>query len=63
TIHEIDDPDLGPMTMQGPLFRLSDADAVIAHTGRPHGADTAAVLRDLGFSDERIAALRAGGDI
>ena len=40
-----------------------DADAVIAHTGRPHGADTDAVLRDLGFSDERIAALRAGGDI
>ncbi|WP_269451869.1 hypothetical protein [Tessaracoccus coleopterorum] len=25
------------MLMQGPLFRLSDNDGVIAHTGRAHG--------------------------
>lgn len=63
TIHEIDDPDLGRMKMQGPLFRLSDSEPVIAHTGHPHGADTDSVLHELGFDDERIAALRAGGDI
>lgn len=63
TLHRIDDPDLGPMLMQGPLFRLSDADAVIAHTGRPPGADTDAVLAGLGFDAHRIARLRAEGAI
>jgi crotonobetainyl-CoA:carnitine CoA-transferase CaiB-like acyl-CoA transferase len=63
TIHEIDDPELGRMAMQGPLFRLSDADAVIAHTGRAPGADTDAVLAELGFDEARIAALRAEGAI
>lgn len=63
TIHEIDDPELGPMLMQGPLFRMSDAHAVIASTGRPHGADTDAVLGELGFTAEQVAALRADGAV
>ena len=63
TIHEIDDPELGTMAMQGPLFRLSEHDAVIGHTGRAPGADTDAVLTELGFDEERIATLRAGGAI
>ncbi|MGW4487295.1 CaiB/BaiF CoA transferase family protein [Amycolatopsis sp. NPDC004368] len=63
TIHEIDDPELGPMLMQGPLFRLSDNDGVIGFTGRAHGADTDAVLKELGFSAERIAELREGGAV
>ncbi|QYN18344.1 CaiB/BaiF CoA-transferase family protein [Amycolatopsis sp. DSM 110486] len=63
TIHEIDDPELGPMLMQGPLFRLSDNDGVIGFTGRPHGADTDTVLKELGFSAERIAELRDGGAV
>lgn len=63
TIHEIDDPDLGPMLMQGPLFRLSDHDAVIRHTGRAHGADTDQVLAELGFSPERVAQLREEGAV
>ncbi|WP_326834663.1 CoA transferase [Amycolatopsis rhabdoformis] len=63
TIHEIDDPELGPMLMQGPLFRLSDNDGVIGFTGRGHGADTDEVLKELGFSAERIAELRAGGAV
>lgn len=63
TIHEIDDPELGPMLMQGPLFRLSGHDGVIRHTGRPHGADTDEVLAELGFPAERIAALRAEGAV
>jgi crotonobetainyl-CoA:carnitine CoA-transferase CaiB-like acyl-CoA transferase len=63
TIHRIDDPDLGEMAMQGPLFRMSRDEASIAFTGRGHGADTETVLRELGYSDERVAALRADGSV
>ncbi|WP_423463588.1 CaiB/BaiF CoA transferase family protein [Promicromonospora sp. MS192] len=63
TIHEIEDPELGPMLMQGPLFRLSESDGVIGFTGRPHGADTDEVLGELGFSPARVAALRAEGAV
>ena len=63
TIHEIEDPDLGPMQMQGPLFRLSEQPGVIAFTGRPHGADTDEVLAELGRSPEQIAALRQDGAV
>jgi crotonobetainyl-CoA:carnitine CoA-transferase CaiB-like acyl-CoA transferase len=63
TIHQIDDPELGPMLMQGPLFRLSAAAAVIAHTGRKHGADNETVLAELGFTTEQIAAWRSEGAI
>nr|WP_042181658.1 CoA transferase [Kibdelosporangium sp. MJ126-NF4]CEL13460.1 L-carnitine dehydratase/bile acid-inducible protein F [Kibdelosporangium sp. MJ126-NF4]CTQ99148.1 L-carnitine dehydratase/bile acid-inducible protein F (EC 2.8.3.16) [Kibdelosporangium sp. MJ126-NF4] len=63
TIHEIEDPELGPTRMQSPFFRLSDNDGVIRFTGRPHGADTEAVLGELGFPPERVAELRAQGAI
>ncbi|MDQ0383123.1 CaiB/BaiF CoA transferase family protein [Amycolatopsis thermophila] len=63
TIHEIEDPELGPTLMQGPVFRLSGHDGVIAHTGRAHGADTDAVLDELGFSAADVARLRAEGAV
>jgi len=63
TIHSIEDPELGPTLMQGPLFRLSGNDGVISFTGRPHGADTDTVLSDLGFTADRIAALREEGAV
>jgi crotonobetainyl-CoA:carnitine CoA-transferase CaiB-like acyl-CoA transferase len=63
TIHEIEDPELGTTRMQGPLFRLSDNDGVIRFTGRSHGADTDAVLGELGFTPERIAELRTQGAV
>ncbi len=63
TIHEIEDPELGPMRMQGPLFRMTGSDAVIGFTGRSHGADTDAVLAGLGFTDEDVARLRAEGAV
>jgi crotonobetainyl-CoA:carnitine CoA-transferase CaiB-like acyl-CoA transferase len=61
TIHRIEDPDLGPMAMQGPLFRMSETPPEIRHTGRAPAADTAAVLAELGYDDDEIARLRAAG--
>ncbi|MBT2484717.1 MULTISPECIES: CaiB/BaiF CoA-transferase family protein [unclassified Microbacterium] len=63
TIHRIHDEDLGDMAMQGPLFRLSRDDATIAFTGRAHGADTDAVLGELGYSAAELTALREEGSI
>ncbi len=63
TIHTIVDEDLGEMRMQGPLFRLSDDEPVIAFTGRAPGADTDALLAELGYAPDEIDALRADGSI
>lgn len=63
TVHEIEDPELGPMLMQGPLFRLSERPGVVSFTGRPHGADTEQVLAELGFGAARIAELREAGAV
>lgn len=63
TVHRIEDPELGEMAMQGPLFRLSRDSATIAFTGRGHGADTDEVLGELGFGPADLARMRAGGSI
>ncbi|TCO59823.1 CaiB/BaiF CoA transferase family protein [Actinocrispum wychmicini] len=63
TMHEIEDPELGPTLMQSPFFRLSDNDGVIQFAGRPHGVDTDAILDELGFSATRVAELREQGAI
>jgi crotonobetainyl-CoA:carnitine CoA-transferase CaiB-like acyl-CoA transferase len=60
----VDDPDLGPMTVQSPVARLSETPAHIAHLGRSLGADTDTVYRDLlGLDAARLSALRAAGII
>ncbi|MFF7140028.1 CaiB/BaiF CoA transferase family protein [Streptomyces nodosus] len=56
-----DDPELGRLRMQNVPFRLSATPGRIRWAGRPHGADTEAVLTELGLSDGEIAALRAEG--
>ncbi|WP_129337324.1 CaiB/BaiF CoA transferase family protein [Cellulomonas endophytica] len=63
TVHAMDDPELGEVLVQGPLFRLSDADAVLSFTGRPPGADTDAVLSELGFTPDEVTALREQGAV
>lgn len=63
TIHRIKDADLGDMAMQGPLFRMSRDEATIAFTGRAHGADTDAMLTELGYSSDELAALYDDGSI
>ncbi len=61
TITEIQDPDLGPVRMQNVLFRLSETPGAIRWAGRPHNADTEAVLTEAGLSASEIATLRATG--
>jgi crotonobetainyl-CoA:carnitine CoA-transferase CaiB-like acyl-CoA transferase len=61
TIAELDDPDLGRLRMQNVLFRLSENAGAIRWAGRGHGADTDAVLAELGLDAAEIARLRAAG--
>jgi crotonobetainyl-CoA:carnitine CoA-transferase CaiB-like acyl-CoA transferase len=61
TVTEVADPDLGPVRMQNVLFRLSETPGSIRWTGRPHGADTDAVLTELGLTGAEITALRSEG--
>ncbi|MGO1383329.1 MAG: CaiB/BaiF CoA transferase family protein [Arachnia sp.] len=63
TIVTMPDEDLGEVSMQGPLFRLSDGVPPVRFTGRPPGANTTEVLTELGFSDIEIASLRENGSI
>jgi crotonobetainyl-CoA:carnitine CoA-transferase CaiB-like acyl-CoA transferase len=58
TITTVDDTELGPLRMQNVLFRLSDNPGAVRWAGRPHGADTDAVLRELGCDAGEIARLR-----
>jgi crotonobetainyl-CoA:carnitine CoA-transferase CaiB-like acyl-CoA transferase len=60
TFVAVDDPDLGAMTVQAPVARLSETPGGIAHLGRALGADNDAVYRDLlGLDAARLSALRA----
>jgi crotonobetainyl-CoA:carnitine CoA-transferase CaiB-like acyl-CoA transferase len=57
----IDDDELGPITMTNMISRLSDTPGGIERTGAPHGADTAAVLAEVGVDDVELERLRAAG--
>ncbi|WP_328668549.1 CaiB/BaiF CoA transferase family protein [Streptomyces sp. NBC_00328] len=61
TVTTVDDPELGPLRMQNVLFRLSATPGAIHWAGRPHGADTDAVLGELGLTTTEIQELRAEG--
>jgi crotonobetainyl-CoA:carnitine CoA-transferase CaiB-like acyl-CoA transferase len=61
---KVEDPDLGHMTVQAPVVRLSDTPGVVEHLGRALGADNDEVYGGLlGLDPERLAALRAAGTI
>ncbi|MFG3097417.1 CaiB/BaiF CoA transferase family protein [Streptomyces sp. NPDC048202] len=61
TVTTVADPDLGPLRMQNVLFRLSATPGAIRWAGRGHGADTDAVLAELGLGPAEIGALREEG--
>jgi crotonobetainyl-CoA:carnitine CoA-transferase CaiB-like acyl-CoA transferase len=61
---QVDDPDLGPITVHAPVAVLSETPGGIEHLGRSLGADNDAVFGDLlGLDPDRLAALRAAGTI
>jgi crotonobetainyl-CoA:carnitine CoA-transferase CaiB-like acyl-CoA transferase len=64
SITTVEDPALGRLRMQNILYRMSATPGSIRWTGRPHGADTRAVLSDkLGLSEEALDDLSQRGVI
>ncbi|MBT2225444.1 CaiB/BaiF CoA-transferase family protein [Nonomuraea sp. NEAU-A123] len=63
TFIEVPDEDLGAVTMQNVLFRLSDTPGAVAWPGRRLGRDTDQVLGELAYGPEEIARLREDGVI
>ncbi|HKY14681.1 MAG TPA: CoA transferase [Microthrixaceae bacterium] len=57
-ITTVPDDDFGDLRMANVLFRMSATPGSIRHTGRALGADTDAVLADLGLTGDEIAKLR-----
>ncbi|WP_244931350.1 CoA transferase [Nocardioides sp. W7] len=62
-IATVEDEDLGPVRMPNVMFRLSEQPGAIRHTGRGHGADTDAVLGELGLAADEIVQLRESGAV
>jgi crotonobetainyl-CoA:carnitine CoA-transferase CaiB-like acyl-CoA transferase len=61
---QVEDPDLGTMTVQAPVARLSESPGGVDHLGRALGEDNDAVYGGLlGIDDEWLDALRAAGTI
>jgi crotonobetainyl-CoA:carnitine CoA-transferase CaiB-like acyl-CoA transferase len=57
----VEDEDLGPLAMHGPLWGMSATPGAIRFTGRSLGADTDEILTELGLSAQQIDALRKDG--
>jgi crotonobetainyl-CoA:carnitine CoA-transferase CaiB-like acyl-CoA transferase len=61
TIIDVRDEELASVAMTAPVPRMSATPGRIAHTGRPLGSDTDAVLATLGYSSDAIASHRREG--
>jgi crotonobetainyl-CoA:carnitine CoA-transferase CaiB-like acyl-CoA transferase len=59
----IDDEDLGPLRINGLMFRMSQTPGSIAFAGRRLGQDNAEVYTALGLSAEELASLKTEGVI
>jgi crotonobetainyl-CoA:carnitine CoA-transferase CaiB-like acyl-CoA transferase len=60
-VEEVEDEELGTLTMTAPVVRLSGTPAAIRFPGRHLGADTREVLAELGRSPQEIDRLVAEG--
>src|SRR5437868_1544498 len=56
TFVEVEDEELGTVTIAAPVPRMSATPGRVTHVGPPLGRDTEAVLEELGYSDDEIAA-------
>ena len=61
SIATVEDEELGSLKMTNVIARLSETPGSIRWPGRRHGADTAAVLAELGVGEEELERLRADG--
>jgi crotonobetainyl-CoA:carnitine CoA-transferase CaiB-like acyl-CoA transferase len=61
TLVEIEDEELGTVSLAAPVPRLSGTPARVGHVGPPLGRDTDDVLGDLGYSPEEIDSGREEG--
>jgi crotonobetainyl-CoA:carnitine CoA-transferase CaiB-like acyl-CoA transferase len=61
TLVEIEDEELGTVSLAAPVPRLSGTPARVGHVGPPLGRDTEDVLADLGYSPEEIGSGRDEG--
>ncbi|MGL3149009.1 CaiB/BaiF CoA transferase family protein [Microbacterium sp. A82] len=55
---EVEDKDFGTMLQHNLMWRLEKSPGAIRFTGRALGADTDAILAELGYSEPEIASLR-----
>lgn len=58
---EVEDEDFGTMLQHNLLWRLEKSPGAIRFTGRALGADTDAILSELGYAESDIASLRESG--
>jgi crotonobetainyl-CoA:carnitine CoA-transferase CaiB-like acyl-CoA transferase len=58
---QVQDEELGRVTMTAPVVRLSRTPGTIRFPGRHLGADTRAVLAELGYADDEVARLESAG--
>lgn|SRR5574337_10789 len=58
---EVDDDELGPLLMHNVMWRMSETPGKIRFTGRRLGADTNAILEEMGYSPVEVQALRDDG--
>ncbi|GGS20365.1 CoA transferase [Streptomyces aureoverticillatus] len=63
TVVHVDDPELGDLAMQSVPTHLSGTPGQVRWAGRPLGADSDAVLAELGIGPDRRAELRERGVI
>ena len=61
TLVDVEDEELGAVTLAAPVPRMSETPARVAHVGPPLGRDTDEVLEELGYSAAEIAAGRDEG--
>jgi crotonobetainyl-CoA:carnitine CoA-transferase CaiB-like acyl-CoA transferase len=59
----VEDEELGELSIQGPTFRLSETPGTIRWAGPAKGQHTDEVLTEAGLTNEQIAVLRKGGVI
>jgi crotonobetainyl-CoA:carnitine CoA-transferase CaiB-like acyl-CoA transferase len=60
---EVEDDDLGPVLQHNVMWRMSRTPGRIRHTGRAIGADTDAVLGEVGYDHDEIDRMREEGAI